>query len=141
MFQVHHIALTAKDLKVTRDFYDAILNPFGYERHHTSDKVCSWVPPNGEENMPEFLIYASSDDQKKNEHKTYNPGAHHYCFRVGKKDLIDKVFKIATDMGAEILDIPTEYPNYAKNVESNNYYAVYFNDPNNIKLEFSWMPR
>ncbi|NER94266.1 MAG: hypothetical protein F6J86_10565 [Symploca sp. SIO1B1] len=140
MLNIHHIALTAKNLKTTALFYDAILTPFGYIRHHSSDKVCSWISPQDQTYMPEFLIYAARPEQVNHEHMLYDPGVHHYCFRVDSKELVDEVFFIAKNNGAEILDAPTEYPRYANNVGSKTYYAVFFNDPSNIKLEFAWMP-
>jgi catechol 2,3-dioxygenase-like lactoylglutathione lyase family enzyme len=136
MLSLHHLALTSANLKKSSEFYDAILKPFGYQRHYTSEDVCSWTPPENTKNMPEFLVYAGETDQVKNEHKLYDPGIHHFCFRIERKKLVDEVFEIARNFEVEILDEPAEYPRYAKNVGSKSYYAVYFNDPDNIKLEF-----
>ncbi|MEI6729261.1 MAG: VOC family protein [bacterium] len=139
MLTIHHIAITATNLKLSSQFYDAVLKPFGYVRHFSDETACSWVSPKS--SQPEFLVYAAKPEQIKNEHILYNPGVHHYCFKVDEKHLIDEVFLIAKDFGVEILDTPTEYPRYAKNVDSKSYYAVFFTDPSNIKLEFAWMPK
>ena len=39
------------------------------------------------------------------------------------------------DFGADVLDAPAEYPHYAP-----GYYAVFFADPDGLKLEFVHMP-
>ena len=62
---------------------------------------------------------------------------HHYCFKVDDKKIIDGIFKTAPEFWVEILDEPKNYPNYAKNTGWSEYYAAYFNDPDNIKLEFT----
>jgi glyoxylase I family protein len=38
-------------------------------------------------------------------------------------------------VGARILDAPTDYPRYG-----NGYYAVFFTDPDGVKLEFVHWP-
>jgi catechol 2,3-dioxygenase-like lactoylglutathione lyase family enzyme len=140
-FQVHHIALTAGELSVTSPFYDAVLAVFGYNRHNSSEKVHSWSPPEDSNNMPELLIYAAKKTQRINKHSIYDPGAHHYCFRVSTKEEVDRVFEVVTGLGGEVLDTPMDYPSYSRNVGSSRYYAVFVRDPDGIKLEFAWMPK
>ena len=41
------------------------------------------------------------------------------------------------DIGAEILDAPADYPQYNG---GNGYYAVFFADPDGLKLEYAWTP-
>ena len=141
MLNIHHVALTAEKLERSSEFYDTILSVFGYTRHYTSDTVCSWVPPNGNVDTPELLVYAAKENQQANRHKLYDPGIHHLCFRVESEEKVDSVYDAAQRMNAIILDAPADYDNYAKNVGSKRYYAVYFTDPDGIKLEFAWMPR
>ena len=138
MFKIHHIALTAKDLNISSNFYDKIFGLFEYKRHNSSEKVCSWLPPSPY--MPELLIYSATNSQKDKTHQLYDPGIHHFCFQVPNIELVDQVFSLAKSLGATILDEPEDYPRYAQNVGGSRYYAVYFNDPDGIKLEFAWIP-
>lgn len=62
-------------------------------------------------------------------------------FSIDSKKLVDDVYNIAKSNGATILDEPSDYPLYAKNIGSEKYYAVFFTDFDNIKLEFAWMPK
>ena len=139
--RIHHIALTAEDLLTSGKFYDALLGLCGYQRHHTSDRVISWVPPKTSHESPELLLYAAKEGQKENRHMLYEPGAHHFCFAVEAKELVDRIAARAAGGGGDVLDPPKDYPSYAKNVGSDRYYAVFVNDPSSIKLEFAWMPR
>ena len=131
------LSLTFWSLEKSSIFYDKILGIFDYKRHYTSDSVCSWI--SDDKNMPEFLIYASKLEQKDNIHNIYDPWIHHFCFKIDEKDLVNEVYEVAKNNGAEILDEPKNYPTYAKNVWSEDYYAVYFNDIDGIKLEFTYI--
>ena len=139
MVLVHHIALTASDHNVSCKYYDVILGALGLERHHTSETVCSWVFP--KESCPEFLIYAAHDDLKDIPHRTYSPGAHHYCLSVASKDIVYRVHDAARQIGSVVFEALESYSKYAKNVGSEDYFAVFLSDPDCIKLEFAWIPK
>lgn len=79
---------------------------------------------------PEILIYQARTDQLDRKHVTYDPGIHHIAFQVDEREVIDKLWKDLKLNGYHILDDPREYPEYAE-----NYYAVFFEDPDGIKLE------
>ena len=127
---LHHIAFSAKDLVRSGNFYDVVFKPLGYIRHITSEDLCAW---NG--SSPEILIYKCKPDQSERAHQTYDPGIHHVAFEVTDRDVVDDVYKRLLEVDAEVLDKPKEYPHYCK-----GYYAVFFLDPDGIKLEVAVTP-
>ncbi len=138
MLSVHHLAITVIDMSESKKFYEALLGHFDYTLHFSNDDISVIVPPKNS-SMPEFLLYASKEKQKQNIHATYDPWIHHYCFKVSTKEQINDIFQTTLSFWVEILDAPQNYPNYAKNTGGWEYYALYFNDPNNIKLEFTYI--
>ena len=61
-------------------------------------------------------------------------GLNHLALTAESRDEVDRMHELLREMGAHILDPPAEYPYFP------GYYAVYFSDPDNIKLEFAFVP-
>ena len=59
-----------------------------------------------------------------------------YIFMVDEKEIIEEIYRTILNEKLLILDKHKEYPNYVNNISSINYYALYFSDLDNIKLEF-----
>jgi len=122
---LHHLALTASDLSRSGEFYGAILAELGYRQTHSYPHVVVWEGPD-----PEILIYAARDQQRANRHQTYDPGFHHAAFRVDSRQVVERVGQIAQQLGARMLETARLFPQY-----SSNYFAVFFEDPDGLKLE------
>ncbi|KAF9321063.1 hypothetical protein BG003_003826 [Podila horticola] len=69
-------------------------------------------------------------------HRKSNPGLHHLAFSVGTQEEIDEFHSRIVGFYAShadhgrILDAPAFYPEYGL-----HYYAVFFTDPDGLKLE------
>lgn len=122
---LHHLALTASSLEVSVPFYDALLGVLGYERTLTRPHVAAWEGP-----TPEILIYAAKADQVGNRHQLYDPGIHHVAFEADSRETVERVGAFLLKVGGRVLEGPKEYPDY-----SANYFAVFFLDPDGVKLE------
>ena len=68
-------------------------------------------------------------------HDRYAPGLHHVAFTAPTRDAVDALHARLVRLGVAILDPPAEYPQYAS-----GYYAVFFADPDGIKLEYAFTP-
>jgi catechol 2,3-dioxygenase-like lactoylglutathione lyase family enzyme len=64
----------------------------------------------------------------------YAVGIHHICFAASSRALVDERARWLRDRGAEIESGPREY-GYTP-----GYYAVFFHDPDGIKLEILHRP-
>ena len=56
------------------------------------------------------------------------------AFHAASRDDVDRLYRLLLEMGATIFDPPADYPQYGK-----VYYALFFADPDGLKLEFVYM--
>ncbi|KAF9922825.1 hypothetical protein FBU30_007033 [Linnemannia zychae] len=133
---IGHVALSASDYEVSKKYYNLILvDILGYKLLTEHPFYTMWSHPLG----VEIIL---SPGNKTPHHKT-NPGLHHLAFYVETKEEVEsayqKILKFHEDnkelTGCTILDKPAPYPQYGE-----GYYAVFFTDPDNIKLELAYVP-
>lgn len=126
---VHHIDLTVTDKERSRRFYDAVLGFFGYCRSADYDHGSDW-DRKGEHFHSIGIIEASGEGAKRTHDRT-SPGLHHLAWTAESRDDVDALHDLLSEIGAEVLDPPADYPRYGP-----TYYAVFFADPDGLKLEF-----
>ena len=120
-----HIYLTVSDLEKSERFYDAAMTILGFRKNgfvNEGDRHVQYYNRH-------FGIVLRPGRAGATAHDPSIPGLHHLCFRVeGVAELkaIASSFKAA---GMECTD-PELYPEYAP-----DYYAVFFPDPDGIRLE------
>lgn len=68
-------------------------------------------------------------------HDRYSPGLHHVAWHAESRADVDRLHELLKKIGAKILDAPADYPQYGE-----GYYAVFFADPDGLKLEFAFTP-
>lgn len=68
-------------------------------------------------------------------HRRYAPGLHHLAWRAGSREDVDRLHALLVAHGIEVLDPPAHYPQYW-----GDYYAVFFEDPDGMKLEVVHAP-
>ena len=73
--------------------------------------------------------------QRPREHDRYTVGLHHFAWNADSRQDVDRLHDRLKQSGATILDAPAEYPQYGA-----GYYAVFFADPDGLKLEFVHWP-
>ncbi len=61
---------------------------------------------------------------------------HHLAWHAESRGDVDRLHELLLAMGARILDAPADYPQYWP-----VYYAVFFADPDGLKLEYVWTPK
>jgi len=72
---------------------------------------------------------------KQGKHTFHAPGFHHFSFQVDRKIDVDKFYTWCKENEIEVVDPPREYPEY-----SPGYYALFFLDPDGMKLEITFIP-
>ena len=85
-----------------------------------------------------FFTIALKTAQPQNrfvKHNRYAPGLHHFAFHLDSENDVDQFYHFLLGFGATILDPPAEY-SYTP-----GYYAVFFADPDGIKLEVVYEPK
>jgi glyoxylase I family protein len=79
---------------------------------------------------------AESRDRK---YDRYEPGPHHLAFHAESPAVVDRVHRAMLEVGASVLDPPTDYSGRSGYDEGS--YAFFFADPDGMKLEVAHIPR
>jgi catechol 2,3-dioxygenase-like lactoylglutathione lyase family enzyme len=74
-------------------------------------------------------------EHRSRPHDRYTPGLHHVAWRAESREDVDAMYKLLLEIKATILDAPADYPHYG-----DGYYAVFFADPDGLKLEYVFKP-
>jgi glyoxylase I family protein len=89
-------------------------------------------------NSPEtgatLTFWQAKADLSDRKHFDYAPGLHHLAFTATSRQQVDEFYQLLLKLNAHIVDAPTEYD------YSPGYYAVFFRDPDNIRIEFVYVP-
>jgi glyoxylase I family protein len=129
---VHHIDLVVSSIERSLPFYTGLLGPLGY---HGVDEV------QGERGEtiwyvwgPGTAIGLRAAQTKSDGYDRYRIGLHHLAFEADSRAQVDERAEWARSQSVEIESEPMEY-SYLP-----GYYAVFFYDPDGLKLEIVHVP-
>jgi catechol 2,3-dioxygenase-like lactoylglutathione lyase family enzyme len=125
-----HLDLVVRDLERSLAFYAAVFGPLGLqppvtfpgERGELIHYLRFPIPGSGS------LGLRQADEAQ--DFELYAPGFHHVAFAVETDADVDAAHAAAVGTGAEILQAPRLWPEYAA-----DYYATFFLDPDGFRLE------
>jgi glyoxylase I family protein len=134
---IAHIDLVVSSLERSLPFYRDLLAPLGYtgiddivgERGETVWYVS--IPGRFEGSLGLREAARRGDGSP---HDRYAVGIHHLCFYAAERAVVDERWGWLRDRGAAIESEPREY------AYTPGYYAVFFYDPDGIKLEIVHRP-
>ena len=129
---VNHLRLSVGDIAKAEAFYDPLLSFMGYRMVERSDDRLAWVVPAAGGNLLWFILSLSAPEAPA--HDRYAPGLHHLAFNAGSRADVDAFHVLLRDRGVTVSDPPAEY-DYEP-----GYYAVFFADPDGLKLEYVHVP-
>jgi catechol 2,3-dioxygenase-like lactoylglutathione lyase family enzyme len=124
---IHHVDLTVSDLERSTAFYESVLPLLGFRRSPNAPEGPIWAGAGAEIG----LVAARSATR----HDRFTPGLHHLAFTAPARAAVDDAHRALAALGVAILDAPADYPQYAP-----GYYAVFFADPDGVKLEYVYTP-
>ena len=130
---IEHIDLTVNDLQKSAAFYDRVLGALGFRRLDEDDAGehdIRW----GNAHLT-IALRAAPGEHLGAVFDRYRVGLHHLALKVRSREQVDRFHQLLRDEGLTVLDAPAEYPQYGK-----GYYAVFFADPDGIKLEVVHFP-
>lgn len=124
---IDHIYLTVADLDASEAFYDRVMvEVLGYRKGKSvlagDDHVHYYNRHFG------FSLRPARAIQR---HDPYAPGLHHFCLRVEDDAAVDRAAGELAARGVAVT-APALYPDYAP-----DYYALFFEDPDGIRLEIT----
>jgi catechol 2,3-dioxygenase-like lactoylglutathione lyase family enzyme len=132
---VHHIDFTVREPAKSAAFYDAVLGFMGYRRSHEDERGIDWALATADGTTSSIGIVRAQGGHAARSHDRYSPGLHHLAWRASSCEDVDRLYALLVSLGARILDAPADYPQYGA-----GYYAVFFADPDGLKLEYVFEP-
>ena len=121
---IDHIYLSVTDFARAEAFYDAVMEALGL---HKGDKAIAgerhahYVAPTFQLTIRPARTDAPFD--------AYRAGLHHLCFQAADRAAVEACHQRLTALGVTVT-APAVYPEY-----NPEYYAVFFEDPDGIRLE------
>ncbi len=106
----------------------------GYELVERSEERLAWKMPSPAGNRQCVILSAASEEGRGRKHDRYSPGLHHFAWNADSREEVDRFHDLLLERGVEVLDPPAEY-DYEP-----GYYAVFFSDPDELKLELVHVP-
>ena len=131
---VHHVDLVVSSIERSLPFYRDLLAPLGY---HGISEV------EGERGETIYYLWGPAASIGLREAQSpgggpydrYSVGLHHLAVEAASRAAVDERAEWLRGVGAEIESGPQEY------AYSLGYYAVFFYDPDGMKLEIVHVPR
>jgi glyoxylase I family protein len=131
---VHHVDLVVSSLERSLPFYQELLEPLGWgeisEIEGERGETVWYLGGLG----TSIGLRERQSDAHTVPYDRYGVGVHHVCLEVDSREIVDERAEWVRARGAEIESGPKEY-DYMP-----GYYAVFFYDPDGLKLEIVHIP-
>ena len=121
---IDRLVLSVGDFARSKDFYRKVLGFLGFKLKHDYPDFAGWS--NGK---TLFWIAEADAEGKRHKQRKGDVGFHHYAFELASRKDIDDLGAFLDKHGMTVVDPPGEYNG------DKNYYAVFFTDPDGMKLE------
>jgi glyoxylase I family protein len=122
---IDHVYLTVSDFARSRRFYDRLMKALGFKKGTAAiggELHCHYYNRS-------FQVSIRPARHRAIKHDSYAPGLHHLSLRVANQADVDQIARKLRAMRINV-EGPRLWPEY-----SPDYYAVFFNDPDGIRLE------
>ena len=120
---IDHLVIRVSDYEKSKAFYGKLFTFLGFEISDEYDDAIGWT--NGK---TRFWIGPADAAGKGRPYRTGDVGFHHYAFQLRSRRDVDALQDfLRNELNATIVDPAGEY--------YDDYYAVFFLDPDGLKLE------
>jgi len=130
---VYHIQINVSDAKISLPFYKKLFSYFDYKIIDESSEHIG--VSNGK---TDFWIMQTEKNYLNQKYHRKSTGLNHVSFKVSSKKDVDKFVEefLGKNKIPSLYKTPKHFSEYAK-----DYYAVFFEDPDRIKLEVTFIPK
>ena len=119
---IDHIVIRVSDYAKSKAFYGQLFHFLGFEISDEYDDAIGWT--NGD---TRFWIGPADEKGRKRKYRIGDVGFHHYAFQLRSRKDVDALQAFLQETDTVIVDPAGEY--------YDDYYAVFFLDPDGLKLE------
>ena len=122
---IHHIEIFVSDLKKTIEFWNWFLEELGYDVFQVWEGGISWKL--GET----YIVFVQAEERFLDvPYHRSRVGLNHLAFHAASRGHVDDITQKLKEMGVPIL-----YTDRHPYAGGKDYYAVFFEDPDRIKVE------
>lgn len=122
---LHHIELNVSDLERSAAFWGGLLERLGYRLHQDWDGGKSWI-----KDKTYIVLVQTAQDHLDPPYHRCRVGLNHLAFHAGSRGEVDEITAWLWDCGVSIL-----YEDRHPYAGGPQHYAVFFEDPDRIKME------
>ena len=123
---IHHIELYVSDLQQSMEFWSWFLKDLGYKLHQEWDKGQSYILEES------YIVFVQTEERfMEIPYHRCGVGLNHLAFHADSREEVDELTEKLKARGIQIL-----YPEKHPFAGGEDYYAVFFEDPDRIKVEF-----
>lgn len=122
---IHHVELNVSDLGRSSAFWGWLLPWLGYEQHMEWDRGRSWMV----DGIELSFVQTSPEHLDAPFHRRQT-GLNHLAFRARSREQVDELAEALRERGSTVL-----YEAQHPHAGGPDYYAVFFEDPDRIKVE------
>jgi len=122
---LHHIEIYVSNLSNSKKFWGWFLKELGYELYQNWESGCSF------KHGGTYIVFVQVEDRFRDiAYHRCRVGLNHLAFHASSRELVDNITDQLEEMGVSIL-----YRDQHPFAGGPGYYAVYFEDPDRIKVE------
>jgi catechol 2,3-dioxygenase-like lactoylglutathione lyase family enzyme len=122
---LHHVEINVSDIKKSSTFWNWFLEDLGYSSYQKWEKGQSWRL--GET----YLVFVQTEERfLEIPYHRSRVGLNHLAFHASSREHVNQITEKLTEKGMTIL-----YPDRHPYAGGEDYYAVFFEDPDRIKVE------
>ncbi len=124
---LHHVELYVRDLETSRQFWSWLLVRLGYQLYQEWDAGFSYVLGDT------YIVFVQVEDRFLDiPYHRCRAGLNHLAFHAGTREYVDQITDELRSRGVHIL-----YQDRHPFAGGEDYYAVFFEDPDRMKVEIT----
>ena len=122
---LHHIEVYVKDLSKSTEFWGWLLNEMGYKEFQSWEQGVSYILKDS------YIVFVQVEERFLDiPYHRCRAGLNHLAFHGGSRAFVDEITQKLRQRGVKIL-----YEDKNPYAGGPDYYAVYFEDPDRMKVE------
>ncbi len=122
-----HLGLSVSNFELSKAFYSKLFSQIGFTQIVSKEKSAAWKTSEG------FGIWIRQAEFFERKYVRGAPGIQHLCLKAKNKEDVDRLYGFLVKEKMKVYSPPSLMTEYLP-----HYYAVYFPDPDGIKLEFAF---
>lgn len=135
MNSLAHIEINVSNLSKSKEFYNLILPQIGWNiAEMNSDDAVGFSGPD----KTHLFLVQTEASRIDNQYHRKNVGLNHFAFRASSQSEVEVFADFLQQNNIQHL-YPERSKDYSNEYEMEHYYAVFFEDPDRIKLEVVFM--